>query len=224
LTPRESRCYPPRVVRRGPRQYCVWFGILAVVALPTACSSETNWSGEVAVADQAVFNRDVYPVLLADCAYSQCHGAEQRFFRVFGPGRTRLKDASGSSSSALEMQASYVRALSMLITDGSRPLIESPLLIKPLDVAAGGSAHGGNDNFGHNVYRSASDPGYALIKGWALGAQLPTAPIGVAGMAATGGNSALIPSGGTGALNLSVPPPAQEPAGAAAFPIAGAAP
>jgi hypothetical protein len=223
LTLRESECYPRRVVRRGPRQFRDWFGILAVVALSTACRSETNWSGEVAVADQTVFNNDVYPVLLADCAYSQCHGAEQRFFRIFGPGRTRLKDASGSSSPALEMQASYVRALSMLITDGSRPLSESPLLIKPLDIAAGGSAHGGNDVFGHNVYHSTSDPGYALIMRWATGARPAVAQAPVAGGPALGGSSALIPSGGSGALNLSFPPP-QTPAGAAALPVAGAQP
>jgi hypothetical protein len=155
----------------------------------------------------------VYPVLLADCAFSQCHGAEQRFFRVFGPGRAPLKDASGSESAVLEMQASYVRALSMLITDGSRPLSESPLLTKPLDLGAGGSAHGGEDVFGRNVYHSTIDPNYVLLLNWASGARPPEAIAGGGGAPAPSGNSVLVSGAGSGGLNASVP--TQTSAGAA---------
>lgn len=201
------------MLRTAERSLC-WLStwLLVEIALSSGCRTESSWSGEIAVADRASFERDVYPVLLADCAFSQCHGAEQRFFRVFGPGRERLKDASGAASPALEMQASYLRALSMLITDGSRPIAESQLLIKPLDRAAGGSAHGGVDVFGRNVYRSSSAPNYLVLLNWALGAQVPVAPLGPAGAPATNGNSPLVPNAGSGALG----PATQTAAGAGA--------
>jgi hypothetical protein len=208
------------VLRAGERllrSVSTW--MLAGIALVSGCRSDPSWSGEIAVADPASFSREVYPVLLADCAFSQCHGAEQRFFRVFGPGRERLKDASGAASPALEMQASYVRALSMLITDGSRPVAESQLLNKPLDLASGGSAHGGVDVYGRNVYRSSSDPNYIVLLNWALGARFSGTPMAPAGMPASSGNSLLVPSAGSGALN----PPLQAAAGAAAV-VPGAHP
>jgi hypothetical protein len=179
--------------------------LLPAVALIVGCQRESSWSGEIAVADQTLFASEVYPVLLADCAFSQCHGANQRFFQVFGPGRTRLKDSAGADSLPLEMQVSYARALSMLITDGSRPLSESLLLLKPLDSAAGGTGHGGVDVYGRNVYRSASDPNYLVLQRWALTAQVPQ-PVAVAPPAAGSGSvpiagqSALGPSAGGGAL------------------------
>ena len=207
-----------RAGERLSRSLSNW--LLAGIGLLSGCRSEPSWSGEIAVADPTLFSREVYPVLLADCAFSQCHGAEQRFFRVFGPGRERLKDASGAVSPALEVQASYVRALSMLITDGSRPIAESQLLIKPLDLASGGSAHGGVDVYGRNVYRSSSEPNYTVLLNWALGARSPAPTSEPAGAPASNGNSLLSPSAGTGALN----PGSQAAAGAAAIVGPGANP
>ena len=39
----------------------------------------------------------------------------------------------------------------------------SLLLKKPLAIEAGGASHGGNDDYGRNVYRSAHDQGYLAI-------------------------------------------------------------
>ena len=170
---------------RSLRERALRCVILVALTASAACQLDSNWSGEIARADRAQFDREVYPVLLMDCAYSQCHGASQRFFRVFGPGRTRLHTADGSDPLAFEMLASFERARSMLITDGSRPLAESPLLLKPLDPSAGGTGHGGADVFGRNVYRSVNDPNYQVLLRWAAQgtavALQPTAAAGTGG-------------------------------------------
>jgi hypothetical protein len=45
----------------------------------------------------------------------------------------------------------------------------SRLLLKALEVSAGGSDHEGTDSFGRNVYRSAEDPDFQVLVRWALG-------------------------------------------------------
>lgn len=153
-----------------------------------ACSTQSSWSGAVGSADYTAFERDVYPVLMRDCAYANCHGAPQRFFQIWGPGRTRLdtKDLRTSIQDQEKLR-SFQRAVSMLYTDGTRPLAESPLLVKPLEASSGGSAHGGVDRYGRNVYRSAQDPGYQTLLRWALGS---------AGAAAPGAGSTALPVAG----------------------------
>lgn len=173
--------------------------VAVALAACTACQSESSWSGEIARADRAQFDREVYPVLLMDCAYSQCHGASHRFFQVFGPGRTRLHTADGSDPLPLEMQASFERARSMLISDGSRPFSESPLLLKPLDANAGGTGHGGMDVFGRNVYRSAYDPNYLALLRWAAQSIVATVQPAAAGAGAGGlAPPPIVPLAGSG--------------------------
>jgi hypothetical protein len=181
----------------------------ALALMLVTCRQESSWSGEIANPSREMFDREVYPVLLMDCAYSQCHGAPQRFFRVLGPGRARLHDPEGSAPysieerTAREMQISYERTRSMLITDGSRPLEESPLLIKQLDPSAGGTSHRGVDVFGRNVYRSVNDPAYFTLVRWALqgrttAAQLAPGP-SVPGQVGAGGAAPASTNAGSGA-------------------------
>ncbi|MCA9693779.1 MAG: hypothetical protein KC636_29600, partial [Myxococcales bacterium] len=40
--------------------------------------------------DRSLFATQAYPILLRDCGFPGCHGAEDRYYQVFGPGRTRL--------------------------------------------------------------------------------------------------------------------------------------
>jgi hypothetical protein len=65
-----------------------------------------------------------------------------------------------------ELAFSYARARSMI--DPANPN-KSPLLRKPLEVAAGGSDHEGTDSFGRNVYRSPNDASLQILVRWALG-------------------------------------------------------
>jgi hypothetical protein len=121
--------------------------------------------------DAREFAEEVYPQLLHDCGFVACHGDPARFFRVYGPGRTRLDPDTlpYDPASSDEIQSSYDRARSMLSGVGS--IYESQLLRKPLAKSAGGSEHKGVDRFGRNVYPSPMEPGYQILARWAIGAQ-----------------------------------------------------
>lgn len=114
------------------------------------------------------FQREVYPVLLRDCGFPACHGAPQRFFRVWGPGRVRLPGAKSTPAAfdlptVDEISATYSLALSMI--DAGDPG-RSALLRKPLAVAAGGAGHLGVDKHGRDLYRTTQDTGYVTIARW----------------------------------------------------------
>jgi len=116
--------------------------------------------------------KDVYPVLIRDCGFHACHGAEERAFRIYGPGRARLTDDLRAYEAVTgdEISLSFSVALSMI--DAEHPE-RSLLLIKPLAEEAGGAAHGGIDDFGRNVYRTKDDEGYKVIEKWVLSGPEP---------------------------------------------------
>jgi hypothetical protein len=153
---------------------------LLLGCLVGACASgddDAGWTPPMA--DTAVFRDDVYPILLRDCAFHTCHGSEQRFFRVWGPGRVRLGGRSAfdclpiddktmiggrmQCRSTDEIAASFDNARSFIdAKDPSRSL----LLRKPLATEAGGMGHLGVDKFGRNLYRTTDSPGYLAISRW----------------------------------------------------------
>jgi len=145
---------------------CAW---LLLGVLP-GCASGKEWTGNPPAADYAAFEATVYPVLLRDCAFSECHGGEHRFFHVYGPGRERLDPTLEPTDPATadEIMLSYQRAVSMLATDAD--VTQSLFLTKPLEAGAGGQGHKGIDALGRNVYASASDASYQALRAWALSA------------------------------------------------------
>ena len=155
-----------------------WAAGASLVAL-SGCQFDPGWSGTVETPDQQVFEDEVYPILLRDCAFSECHGAERRFLRVVGPGRSRL-EGSPSDPELLrsERLLSYERTRSMLTTDPGQPLTESLLFRKPLDVRAGGAAHEGVDVFGRDPFQTSADPRYQTILAWAEGVRFVALPTG----------------------------------------------
>lgn len=143
--------------------------LVALAGVPgvvTACVGEPPLA-EPPVVDRASFETDVYPVLLRDCAFPACHGNPSRFFRVFGPGRTRLDPTTGlySAPTTAEIDASFDRARSML--SGVPDPRQALLLRKPLEPSEGGAAHMGVDALGRNVYSTRDDPGWRAIAAWA---------------------------------------------------------
>lgn len=147
---------------------------LAVTLLSTTlwigCAASTEPPG-IATPDRQVFDAQVWPILVRDCGFSACHGDPARFFRVLGPGHERLDPAMRLAApvTEAELQYSYDRARSML--DPEDPSL-SPLLRKPLEVAAGGSGHEGIDTFGRDVFQNRQDPRYQALANWALGMAL----------------------------------------------------
>jgi hypothetical protein len=138
--------------------------VLTLAAAAASCAAEPGW--QAASISAGEFEDEVYPVLLRDCAFSTCHGAEERYFRIWGPGRVRLDPLSVTAFTAAtadELTTSYQRTLSMV--DAKDPS-SSLLLRKPLATAAGGAGHLGADKLGRNVYRSVDDHGYLVLSRW----------------------------------------------------------
>lgn len=141
---------------------------LAVFALTVAsgCAFEAPPAGPP-TPRYDLFQTDVYPILMRDCGFPDCHGNEGRFFRVYGPGRARLDEATDIDALATEaeVRASYERARSMLASAGR---VEDTLLLrKPLEIDRGGAAHMGIDEHGQDVYRSTESEGYQALLAWA---------------------------------------------------------
>src|SRR6185312_6781776 len=135
--------------------------LLLTAADAVGCASVAE-DAVLGAPDRAVFDAQVYPILVRDCGHSECHGNEARFFRVVGPGHVRLDGAMRLADpvTPAELALSYDRSRSMLdVSDPNR----SPLLVKPLELAAGGSDHEGTDSFGRNVYRSPEDPSFQVL-------------------------------------------------------------
>lgn len=156
--------------------------LLATLML-AGCSTAAPWSGEVPAPDYQTFAETAYPVMLRDCAFSECHGNNSRFFQVWGPGRTRIDPLMKIDDpvTPLEIQISYERARSMLVAE--RPDAKPLLLVKPLEEDSGGTGHEGMDAFGRNVYQTAGDPNYLVIVQWARSLAAPVLPQPLPGQA-----------------------------------------
>ena len=154
---------------------------LCMIALLAGCADLESVPDTASIPDGRRFVNEAYPVLLRDCAFSSCHGSPDRFLRIVGPGRPRLDPDSTEVTDPMqrdEVLFSYERARSMLAT-GASPA-ESLLLMKPLELSAGGQGHRGADDFGSNVYRSENDEALQVLKRWATSTGLPPSEADVA--------------------------------------------
>lgn len=146
--------------------------LIACALLAAGCSAPTS-DAQPPPVDECVFERDVYPVLARDCGFPACHGNPARFFRLWGPGRTRMNPDHGPFTplTAEELEDSFDHARAMLAM-ASEP-DQSLLLRKPLEASAGGAAHMGLDAFGRNIYPDREAPGWQTLSQWAHGEAEP---------------------------------------------------
>jgi hypothetical protein len=181
--------------------------IVTGLLLCSACANEASVTAEPPLPDRAVFDTTVYPMLLRDCGFSECHGGEHRFFQVFGPGRNRLAGhPSDPDLGPRERQLTYDRARSMLVATGGGTILESPLLTKPLEIQAGGASHEGVDRFGRNLFQTVADARFVMLWQWATAVPQPIAA----------GPAAVIPPPVQAVPGATVPP--LEAAGAGGSP------
>jgi hypothetical protein len=156
-----------------------------------ACADPTT-ELHVPTPDAQSFEQTVYPILLRDCGFpGECHGNPERFFHVYGPGRMRARPETKINMPVTgeELTATYRRARSMLAHEGS-DVTDCLLLNKPLD-----AAHEGRDEWGYNVYRSANDPSYQTLLGWAR-SMLPASPAAQPDAAVIDAAPAFVPDAG----------------------------
>lgn len=174
---------------------------VAIAALSLAACRDDERIAQPPELDRARFDAEVYPLLLRDCGFPACHGDRDRFFRVFGPGRTRLSADTSlyEPATAAEREATFDRARSMLaaVPDPTQSL----LLRKPLEERAGGGAHLGLDALGRNVYASTEDPAWQTIAAWAgvplAGLDAGSADAGDVGVSDAGGRDTGADDAGT---------------------------
>lgn len=143
-------------------------GVVLVAASAFPCGTPPP-ATQIPTLDQAAFEAQVEPELLASCAYSGCHGAPLRPLRLYSPAGERL--AAGLSSNTPltpeEHRANFLAA-SAAAAPSSAPLPD--LLRKPLQEEAGGAGHGGVDRYGRNVYAKKDDARWRLLEAWVGGA------------------------------------------------------
>lgn len=150
--------------------------VLATVLFGVGCALDAP-AADPPVANRTMFDNQVYSLLLADCGFPECHGAlsmeEARFFRVYGPGRSRYLESTEvlDPVTETEMDFTYARARSMLA--GASSAEETLLVRKPLAVDAGGAPHMGRTAFGSDVYSDTDAGGYELLLMWAETATYP---------------------------------------------------
>jgi hypothetical protein len=191
--------------------------VVMVLVLCSGCANEANVSAEPPLPDRAVFDATVYPMLMRDCGFSECHGGEHRFFQVFGPGRNRLAGhPSDPDLGPRERQLTYDRTRSMLVAAGGGTIFESPLLTKPLEIQAGGASHEGVDRFGRNLFQTVADARYVMLWQWATAvpqpiAAAPTAVSPPPEQAVPGGTVPPLMAAGAGAAGAPAP---SQPSGA----------
>ena len=153
---------------------CLW--VLVALVTPACAPGAKEFSGPLPSPDGEMFVKQVYPVLLRDCAHVGCHGMPERFFQLYGPGRARIPLTEMDPAHATELKFtdpanfdevlhSYRRALSMLAT--ADDVEETLLLLKPLEAQAGGQGHKGVDDLGRNVFASKQAAGWQVLLKWA---------------------------------------------------------
>lgn len=142
----------------------------SLFALTILIGGCTDVSGErtVEAHNYDKFQSEVYPVLLRDCGFPACHGANDRAFRVYGPGRVRLPASDGERGAFDKVAGAEMRRTFQLASahrNAENPDL-SALIRKPLSSEAGGASHQGADKYGRDVYRTAQDEGYLRIARW----------------------------------------------------------
>jgi hypothetical protein len=146
--------------------------LLALLAVPTGCAKGVGETAPLPDLDEPFFRCHVRPVLVKGCAGFACHGKTERYFRIVGRNRLRLKAAEEERNSALSTQeAAFDFDSARAYVNESAPE-SSWLLMKPLDQKAGGYYHGGAILFsGGDVFLSKDEPDYQVLLGWARGAK-----------------------------------------------------
>lgn len=160
------------------RAYQIALLMLALAA--PGCSQDFSKPATYAKGDVNEFTTFVMPVLWRDCGFQACHGSSERFFHIYGLGRTRIdngqtKCLKGAPTppcyydppNGSERDFSLQSAESFIDIDNPG---DSLLLRKPLAVEAGGGDHAGVDKYGRNVYRTPDDEGFLTIQRWVFSA------------------------------------------------------
>ena len=146
--------------------------VIAGLLVSTACQSGIDDARPSPDLDQAYFRCKVQPVLAKSCGAFACHGDGRRFFHLFARNRLRAQGTEKDRNAALsadELKANYEAARALV--DVASP-DQSWLLMKPLDVRAGGWFHRGAEIYGQgNVFLAREEADFKTLAAWTTGAK-----------------------------------------------------
>lgn len=143
----------------------------AILAALAACTQGgLGELGEPTEVDQSFFRCNVQPLLSARCAFTACHGTDERPLRIYAEQKLRLGIDWVDYETPLTdaERAANFRVARDFVARG--PGDADLLADKPLDVAAGGLFHRGKDLFGSDdVFLDRDDPGYRIMSSFIAG-------------------------------------------------------
>ncbi len=127
--------------------------------------------------NQNFFRCYVQPVLVARCSFMECHGSEERPYKLYAVQRLRRDLSSWDQAvtqhdplTEAEVASNYNMSVGFAGTGDDPPL----LVMKPLDVEAGGYFHKGKTLYGNwDVFTATDDIGYQILEEWVNGATAP---------------------------------------------------
>lgn len=121
--------------------------------------------------DEAFFRCRVQPILTKNCSMLACHGDGARVYTTFARSRLRLGgDERGRNAFLSDAERAWNYRAAAAMIDRERP-DESPLVMKPLAVSAGGWFHGATRlEGGLDVFDSREDGEWRVLSEWAHGA------------------------------------------------------
>ncbi len=139
--------------------------VAALLLLTTSCQ-DLEQARELPNLDFESYRCEVEPVLIERCSFVICHGNAERPFRLLAPARYRPGFEGEDEQVRLdddESRANFDAARAMAQSEG---LDGSLLLLKPLDVNAGGFFHEGKLPGGSDAFTAQDEPSYRVIEAW----------------------------------------------------------
>ena len=144
----------------------------AALVAPVLVGCENNEPFDAGL-DWDYYRCRVQPVVEAQCSMLDCHGVEERAYRVYARNRLRLETVGNTNvqrnlpMTEEELQANFASAVGFF---DAEHVANSWLLKKPLDERAGGYFHDGRELYdGGDVFLSLDDPGYVVLSAWLEG-------------------------------------------------------
>lgn len=139
--------------------------VVSAVALLGCVQNDLDIAQELPVLDDNFFRCEVQPVLASSCAFTACHGNEERPLTLYAEQRFRLGvpwEFFGVPLTEEELAANLRTVRGFVARDSTEPDLLSE---KPLDTRAGGLFHRGRDLYGDDdVFLSQDDVRYRALR------------------------------------------------------------
>lgn len=145
------------------------FSALLIALAMTACGGDDEQpitmqgprAGPPGTLNRAALRSHVQPMLGRLCAQTACHGAPERPLLLYSSYGLRQDLSPPTELTEAEYEANLTSLQAFLDVED---VTDSELLSRPLRPEAGGTSHGGSDQF-----YDRSDPSYVLFTCWLLG-------------------------------------------------------